>query len=217
MLKRVALLTPFALIVAAAACGSELPSSEDEQGAPQANTTDESLKGTPSGGDVIRPPTGSVPPAAAALNPAFDPPSVPFRPAAAWDPESDPRSAPFHPAPAAVDPVSDGAAVEASDAVGSTAGGLQVGAGIGVSGSWGGPSSTSARPTSTALRSSDPAWQSATSNRPSASASASRPIGTSGESWLTSATDCRRSAWQPSTGDTSCALFRSPCRTRRST
>jgi hypothetical protein len=59
MLKRVALLAPFALIVAAASCAGESPSGEDDQGAPQANSVGEALTGT---GGGIKPPTGSVPP-----------------------------------------------------------------------------------------------------------------------------------------------------------
>jgi hypothetical protein len=66
MLKRVALLAPFALIVAAAACGVESSSGEDDQGAPQANSVGEALTHT---GGGVQPPIGSVPPGGGGVQP----------------------------------------------------------------------------------------------------------------------------------------------------
>jgi hypothetical protein len=143
MLKRGALLAPFAVIVVAAACASESPPDEDDQGAPQTSSATEAVRGTgdmgsvPPGGGGARPPSAAFHPAAAALNR----PSAAFRPAPV---AFAPPSATFHPPQAAFDPASDGVAVEASGAVGRTGGGLQVGAGVGASGSWGAPSSTRA-------------------------------------------------------------------------
>jgi hypothetical protein len=59
MLKQVALLAPFALIVAAAACGGESPSTtgEDERATPQANSADEAL--TTAGDGVADEPVAS--------------------------------------------------------------------------------------------------------------------------------------------------------------
>ena len=83
MLKRIALLAPIALIVAAAACGGESSSPEDEQSAGQANGAGEAPTGTGDGvaeedlagpgsghhpgnvgpgGGGIKPPIGSAPP-----------------------------------------------------------------------------------------------------------------------------------------------------------
>jgi hypothetical protein len=68
MLKRVALLAPVALIVAA--CAGQVSSEEDDQGTPQTSSATEALRhpadmgSAPPGGAGVQPPIGSVPPGA---------------------------------------------------------------------------------------------------------------------------------------------------------